>query len=181
MFATGFDAITGPLNRVAISGSGGVRLRDKWRDGPRAYLGLAGAGFPNLFTVTGPGSPSVLSNMVVSIEQHVDWIADYLTYLRERAITVTVPDATAEDRWVEHVGEVASHALYPRAASWYMGANIPGKPRVFIPYAGGVGAYREICDKVAAEGYSGFVHHSAPDRAEGGAAAGVRHGVEVTG
>ncbi|MEW9550578.1 flavin-containing monooxygenase [Nonomuraea sp. NPDC050783] len=157
VYATGYDAMTGPLLAVDITGEGGRSLRDKWRAGPRAYLGLMTAGFPNLFTITGPGSPSVLSNMLVSIEQHVDWIADCLARLRAGGIATIDADPAAEDAWVAHVNEVASYTLYPRADSWYMGANIPGKPRVFMPYAGGVGAYRQKCDQVAADGYEGFV------------------------
>jgi cyclohexanone monooxygenase len=114
------------------------------------------AGFPNMFMITGPGSPSVLSNMMVSIEQHVDWVADCLAYLREHGIAAMEADQAAEDAWVEHGNEVAHRTLYPKAASWYMGANVPGKPRVFMPYIGGVGAYRVKCDEVAANGYEGF-------------------------
>ena len=157
VFATGFDAMTGALTRMGIAGRNGETLVAKWETGPRTYLGLMTAGFPNLFMITGPGSPSVLSNMIVSIEQHVDWIADCLAYLRDRRIDVIEPASAAEDAWVEHVNRVAHMTLYPSAASWYMGANIPGKPRVFMPYIGGVGAYRQKCDEVAAKGYEGFV------------------------
>ncbi len=114
------------------------------------------AGFPNMFMITGPGSPSVLSNMIVSIEQHVDWITDCLGHLTNRQLDCIEPSLSAENAWVEHVNEVAHKTLYPSAASWYMGANIPGKPRVFMPYIGGVGAYRQKCDAVAAAGYEGF-------------------------
>ncbi|APR82987.1 Cyclohexanone monooxygenase [Minicystis rosea] len=162
VFATGFDAMTGALLGMDIRGRGGQLLRDKWAAGPRSYLGLAVSGFPNLFTVTGPGSPSVLSNMVVSIEQHVDWIADCLAHLRARGLDRIEARLEAEDAWVDHVNEVAHYTLYPKAASWYMGANVPGKPRVFMPYVGGVGAYRVKCDAVARAGYDGFVL----DRAE---------------
>lgn len=155
VFATGFDAITGALDAIDISGREGKQLREKWRSGPRSYLGLMSAGFPNLFTVTGPGSPSVLSNVIVSIEQHVDWIADCLEHLRSRNLAVIEPTVSAEDRWVEHVNEVATSTLYPRAASWYMGANIPGKARVFMPYIG-VDKYRQICRDVVSAGYDGF-------------------------
>ena len=113
-------------------------------------------GFPNMFIITGPGSPSVLSNMVVSVEQHVDWIADALVALRARGDRLIEPTLQAQNAWVEHVNAVASRTLLPSASSWYMGANIPGKPRLFMPYAGGVGAYRERCDEVAANGYEGF-------------------------
>jgi cyclohexanone monooxygenase len=115
------------------------------------------AGFPNLFIVTGPGSPSVLSNMIVSIEQHVDWITDAISWMRDRSLDVIEADKDAEEKWVAHVNEVAHGTLYPQANSWYMGANIPGKPRIFMPYIGGVGPYRQICNDVAANGYEGFV------------------------
>jgi cyclohexanone monooxygenase len=156
VYATGFDAMTGALARIAITGTGSETLSDKWRYGPRTYLGLMTAGFPNLFLITGPGSPSVLSNMMTSIEQHVDWVADCLAFLRGRGLIRIEPAAEAEADWVAHVNEVADRTLYPRAASWYMGANIAGKPRVFMPYIGGVGEYRRICDEIAAEGYRGF-------------------------
>ena len=148
--------MTGALLAVDLRGRDGETLRDKWSAGPRNHLGLMPAGFPNLFTITGPGSPSVLSNVIVSIEQHVDWIADCLADMRERGAATIESDRAAEDAWVEHVGAVAAGTLYPRAASWYMGANVPGKPRVFMPYIGGVGAYRQQCDRVAAAGYEGF-------------------------
>jgi cyclohexanone monooxygenase len=156
VFATGFDAMTGALLAVDIRGRDGRALRDTWAEGPRTYLGLTVAGFPNLFAITGPGSPSVLSNMIVSIEQHVDWIADCLAYLRAHDRVAIEATAPAQDRWVAHVNEVGHATLYPLANSWYMGANIPGKPRIFMPYIGGVGAYRQICDEVAAKGYEGF-------------------------
>jgi hypothetical protein len=133
-----------------------VQLIEKWEPGPRTYLGLMTAGFPNLFIITGPGSPSVLSNMIVSIEQHVDWIADCLAYQRDHDIAGIEATQDAEDGWVAHVNEVAHSTLYPQANSWYMGANIPGKPRVFLPYIGGIPAYRAICNDVAAKGYEGF-------------------------
>jgi len=156
VFATGFDAMTGALMAVDIRGRGGQSLRAAWAAGPRSYLGLMVAGFPNLFTVTGPGSPSVLSNMMTSIEQHVEWIAACLGHLRDRHIRLIEPSAETEQRWTDHVREVGDQTLYPRANSWYMGANIPGKPRVFMPYVGGVGAYRTICEGVAEHGYEGF-------------------------
>ncbi|MGW0811240.1 flavin-containing monooxygenase [Nonomuraea sp. NPDC002799] len=157
VYATGYDALTGPLLGIDITGKGGLSLRSKWAAGPRTYLGLMTAGFPNLFTITGPGSPSVLSNMMVSIEQHVDWIAACIARLRAGGVAAIDADPLAEDAWTGHVGEVAALTLFPRANSWYLGANIPGKPRVFLPYAGGVGAYRQKCDQVAADGYPGFV------------------------
>ena len=156
VFATGFDAMTGALAAIDIAGRDGLLLAEAWRDGPRTHLGLMSAGFPNMFFITGPGSPSVLSNMMVSIEQHVDWIAGALGAMAARQAGVIEPTAAAQEEWVRHGMEVANRTLYPRAASWYMGANVPGKPRVFLPYIGGVGVYREICDKVAAEGYPGF-------------------------
>jgi len=156
VFATGFDAMTGALTRMGIVGRNDETLADQWQAGPRTYLGLMTAGFPNMFMITGPGSPSVLSNMIVSIEQHVDWIADCLSHLTNRQLDCIEPTRAAQEAWVEHVNEVAYTTLYPSAASWYMGANIPGKPRVFMPYIGGVGAYRQKCDAVAARGYEGF-------------------------
>src|SRR5215469_8679324 len=155
VFATGFDAMTGALTSIGIEVDG-VTLRQKWEGGPTTYLGLMTAGFPNLFMITGPGSPSVLSNMTVSIEQHVDWIADCLSHLTAEGLDSLEAEAAAEEKWVSHVNEVAYTTLYPQADSWYMGANIPGKPQVFMPYIGGVGAYREICDDIAADGYRGF-------------------------
>jgi cyclohexanone monooxygenase len=156
VFATGFDAMTGPLVAIDIRGNDGQTLWSKWRDGPLTYLGVATAGFPNLFLITAPGSPSVLSNMVVSIEQHVEWIADCISYLSTRGIDEIEATPEAEAEWVEHVNEVANQTLYPLANSWYVGANIPGKARIFMPYVGGVGAYRTKCDEVAAGGYTGF-------------------------
>jgi cyclohexanone monooxygenase len=156
VFATGFDAMTGALLAVDIRGREGISLQEKWAEGPRTYLGLAVAGFPNLFTITGPSSPSVLSNMIVSIEQHVEWITDCIAYLREHDIAELDPTVEAEDGWVEHVEEVGNMTLYPTADSWYMGSNVPGKPRVFMAYIGGVGVYRQRCDDVAANGYEGF-------------------------
>ena len=156
VFATGFDAMTGPLLRVDIRGRGDRPLSDKWSAGPRTYLGIATAGFPNLFILTGPGSPSVLSNMVIAIEQHVDWIADCLSYLGAHGLDAIEATVEAEDAWVDHVNQLANATLFPRANSWYMGANVPGKPRVFLPYVGGFPQYRSTCDDVAAEGYRGF-------------------------
>jgi cyclohexanone monooxygenase len=155
VFATGFDAMTGALLKIDIEADG-QSLRDKWEAGPRTYLGLMTAGFPNMFMITGPGSPSVLSNMMVSIEQHVDWIADCVAYLRSHGLDCIEAIQSAEDAWVEHGNEVANRTLYPLANSWYMGVNIPGKPQVFMPYIGGVGAYRDTCDDIAADGYRGF-------------------------
>ncbi|HEY1971338.1 MAG TPA: NAD(P)/FAD-dependent oxidoreductase [Pseudonocardia sp.] len=157
VFATGFDAMTGALNAIDIRGRDGVALTEKWAQGPRSYLGLAVAGFPNLFTITGPSSPSVLTNMMVSIEQHVDWITDCFVHLRERGQVEVEASLAAEDAWVAHVAEVGDATLYPSADSWYMGANVPGKPRVFMAYIGGADVYRQKCDEVAGADYQGFV------------------------
>ncbi len=160
VFATGFDAMTGTLAKIDIRGRDGLDLKEQWNHGPRTYLGLMSAGFPNMFMITGPGSPSVLSNMVVSIEQHVDWVADCISYLRAHGQQTIEPTYAAQDAWVEHVNTVASYTLFPKAASWYMGANIPGKPRIFMPYAGGVNVYAQKCAEIAANGYTGFVLHA---------------------
>ena len=156
VYATGFDAMTGALVAVDITGREGVTLKRKWADGPVTYLGLSTVGFPNLFMITGPGSPSVLSNMAVSIEQHVDWVADCLADIREKGFDTIEPTPVAEAGWVQHVNDCADITLYPKANSWYMGANVPGKPRVFLPYIGGVDLYRRTCDQVAEKGYLGF-------------------------
>ncbi|WP_193181024.1 flavin-containing monooxygenase [Nisaea sediminum] len=158
VFATGFDAITGPLLRLNITGKNGLALKDAWVAGPKTYLGLQIAGFPNLFTVTGPGSPSVLTNMPVSIEQHVDWITDCIARMREEGKTrIEATEQAAED-WVMETNRAADATLLPLAnSSWYLGANVPGKPRVFMPYAGGLQHYRARCDAVAEAGYEGFV------------------------
>ena len=156
VLATGFDAMTGSVAKIDIRGRNGQTLNQKWAEGPKTYLGLMSSGFPNLFIITGPGSPSVLSNMIVSIEQHVDWITDCIAYMRGRDLDAMEAKQDAEDNWVTHVNEVAHTTLYPQANSWYMGANIPGKPQIFMPYIGGVGAYRQICNDVAAKGYEGF-------------------------
>jgi cation diffusion facilitator CzcD-associated flavoprotein CzcO len=158
VFATGFDAMTGPLLRMDIRGRDGLALKDVWEAGPRNYLGLQIAGFPNLFTITGPGSPSVLCNMPVAIEQHADWIADCIAYLRAKGLERIEARPEAVEKWIAEVNEVANRTLLPLAKhSWYLGANIPGKPRVFMPYAGGMIRYREICESVAARDYEGFV------------------------
>lgn len=153
--ATGFDAMTGALNAIDIHGLHGS-LRQKWADGPRTYLGLMSAGFPNLFTVTGPQSPSVLSNMLTSIEYHVEWISAALVHLRAHGYRRMEADPAAEDNWVNITNDTADLTLLPQAASWYMGANVPGKRRVFLPFVGGVGIYKQICDGVAVAGYHGF-------------------------
>jgi cyclohexanone monooxygenase len=156
VFATGFDAMTGSLFNLNIRGKNGEALKEKWAAGPRTYLGLMSAGFPNLFMITGPGSPSVLSNMTTSIEQHVEWITDCIRYMQEHHFSQLEPEREAEDAWVAHVNEVANQTLYPLANSWYLGANIPGKVRIFMPYVGGVGNYRIKCQEIADKGYKGF-------------------------
>jgi cyclohexanone monooxygenase len=156
VFAIGFDAITGTLRNIDIRGRGGEALKEKWSAGPLTYLGIMVAGFPNLFMITGPASPSVFSNMVVSIEQHVDWIADCLRYVREQRFANVEATREAETAWMAHVNELAASTLFPLANSWYTGANVSGKPRIFMPYIGGVGAYRQKCDEIAANGYEGF-------------------------
>jgi cyclohexanone monooxygenase len=160
VFATGFDALTGALNRIEIKGGDGTVLRDKWMAGPRTYLGVLTAGIENFFMITGPGSPSVLSNMIVSIEQHVDWIAGLIGHMRDTGKRIVTAKQTDEDAWVEEVNAAADRTLHKRAASWYLGANVPGKPRVFMPYSGGVGVYRERCDAIAAAGYPGLAFQS---------------------
>jgi cyclohexanone monooxygenase len=157
VYATGFDAMTGALLALDLRGRSGASLREKWAHGARSYLGLALADFPNLFTINGPGSPSVLTNMIVSIEQHVDWIADCIAYMGNHAFSWVEATPDAEEAWAEHVGRLGEGSLYPRADSWYMGANIPGKPRVLLPYVGGAGRYRVECDRIAANGYEGFL------------------------
>ena len=156
VYATGFDAMTGPLVAVDVTGRDGIALRDKWADGPSTYLGLGTVGFPNFFMVTGPGSPSVLSNMTVSIEQHVEWISDCIDYLRQHGFDTIEPTPVAESGWNQHVQDCGNITLYPTANSWYMGSNVPGKPRVFLPYIGGVDTYRAACDEVVTRGYLGF-------------------------
>jgi cation diffusion facilitator CzcD-associated flavoprotein CzcO/acetyl esterase/lipase len=156
VFATGFDAMTGSLVAVDITGRDGLTLKEKWAAGPSTYLGLTTVGFPNFFTITGPGSPSVLSNMAVSIQQHVEWVTETIAHLRDGGFDTIEPTPTAEAGWDRHVGDYAAITLYPVANSWYMGANVPGKPRVFLPYVGGVDTYRTICDEVVARDYLGF-------------------------
>ncbi len=155
IFATGFDAMTGALLRVDIRGKDGLRLQEAWSAGPRTYLGLGVHGFPNLFTITGPGSPSVLTNMLVSIQQHVEWIADCITHLRDGGLRTIEAELDAQDEWVDFVNTVADITLFPTCNSWYLGANVPGKTRVFMPLPG-FGTYMELCDAVVADGYRGF-------------------------
>ena len=157
VFATGFDGMTGSLLRMDIRGRDDLSLSKAWAAGPRNYLGVQVAGFPNLFTVTGPGSPSVLCNMPVAIEQHVEWITDCIAHMREHDLTRIEPTPEAVESWVAKVNAAADATLLPQAKhSWYLGANIPGKPRVFMPYAGGMAKYRKICAEVAAKDYEGF-------------------------
>ena len=157
VFATGFDAMTGPLLRLGITGRGGLSLREAWAAGPRSHLGLQIPGFPNLFTVTGPGSPSVLCNMPVAIEQHVEWITDCIAHLRAQGIARIEATEDAAESWGVAVNQAAEATLLPQASSsWYLGANVPGKPRAFMPYAGGMAHYRALCAEVAAAGYTGF-------------------------
>ncbi|MFC9600507.1 flavin-containing monooxygenase [Peribacillus butanolivorans] len=158
VFATGYDAMTGPLFKIDIRGKEGVSLKDKWADGTqtRTYLGIANAGFPNMFMITGPESPSVLSNVPVSIEQHVEWIGDCIEYLRENKLETIEANVEAEETWSKNCLELAQSTLFTKVASWYTGANIEDKPRGFPIYTGGVGNYRKICDEVTAKGYEGF-------------------------
>ena len=158
IYATGYDAMTGALNRIDIRGNQGRKLVEKWQEGPRTYLGLQTEGFPNMFTITGPQSPSVLSNVIVAIEQHVEWISDCIKYMNEENHASIEAIKAAEDNWVEHVNQVAEGTMYtaPNCNSWYLGSNIPGKDRIFLPYVGGARTYREKCDDVVAKGYEGF-------------------------
>jgi cation diffusion facilitator CzcD-associated flavoprotein CzcO len=160
VFATGYDAMTGSLLKIDVRGQNGQPLKEKWASGPLTYLGVQVAGFPNMFVITGPGSPSVLTNMPLAIEQHVEWIGDCISYMRERALARVEATEEAEEAWVDHVREVAEMTLFPRANSWYLGANIPGKKRVFMPYVGGFAPYEKRCDEVAANDYEGFVFSS---------------------
>ena len=166
VFATGFDAMTGALMEIDVRNGAGASLGEAWSSGPRTYLGLMVAGFPNLFLITGPQSPGVKTQMILSIEQHVDWIADCLSHLHSRGLNRVEADQPAQDAWVEHVNEVANATLYPLANSWYMGANIPGKTRVFMPYVGGVPAYTRKVNEAVRKGYAGFVLARNEERAD---------------
>jgi cation diffusion facilitator CzcD-associated flavoprotein CzcO len=157
VFATGYDAFTGSFLRMDIRGRDGVRLADHWAQGPTAYLGLGIAGFPNLLTVNGPCSPAVLTNVPATIEHDVEWIADCIAHIEAHHIRSIEPSREAEEAWVQHVADVLEGTLFPLADSWWMGANIPGKPRVFMAYTGGLNAFRERCDQVARAGYEGFI------------------------
>jgi cyclohexanone monooxygenase len=156
VFATGFDAMTGALLDIDLRGTNNAKLKDKWADGPCSNLGLMMAGFPNMFLITGPQSPSVKAQMILACEQHVDWIVDCLTHMKSQNLARIETSQSAEDGWVTHNNEVADGTLYPLANSWYMGANIPGKPHIFMPYVGGFDRYKRTCDDVAANGYEGF-------------------------
>ncbi|UXA04502.1 NAD(P)/FAD-dependent oxidoreductase [Mycobacterium sp. SMC-2] len=158
IFATGFDALTGALTRIDPRGPGGVRLSDIWADGPLTFLGLMVPGLPNMFTISGPGSPSVLANMVLHAEVQVDWVIELVLTARRLGVTEVEPRRDAAEAWTDHVAEAAEQTLFPKAASsWYLGANIEGKKRVFMPYAGGFGTYRRYCDDVARRHYAGLV------------------------
>jgi cyclohexanone monooxygenase len=156
IFATGFDAVTGSILRINPQGRDGKKLSVKWSNGASAYLGLMTHSYPNLFFVNGPGSPSVVGNCITNIEQHVEWISDCLVELRSRGKKIIEAEEAAENQWVRHVGELADKTLMPLSNSWWIGANIPGKPRVFLAYLGGAGKYRKICSEVAADKYAGF-------------------------
>ncbi len=157
IFATGFDAITGSILRMNICGKRGVSLAECWKAGPQTYLGLQVFGFPNLFFITGPGSPSVLTNMPQSIDQNVSWITSCLSYMKSKKISTIEANKKAMDEWMEHVRDTAAKTLFLKADhSWYLGANVSEKPKVFMPYAGGLNSYRKICDKIAQNNYEGF-------------------------
>ena len=158
VFATGFDAMTGAIKALHLRGRGGRTLDQVWADGPHSYLGISVAGFPNFFTITGPQSPSVLTNMPVSIEQHVEWVTDCINTMRETGKTTIEATPEAQEEWVAHVNEIVNQTLMTGANSWYMGANIPNKPRAFLPYLGpqGIGGYTRQCAEIAAAGYTGF-------------------------
>jgi len=156
VFATGYDAMTGPLMNIDVRGRGGVRIAETWEHGPATYLGLGVHGYPNLFIVAGPGSPSVRVNVIAAIEQHVDWIGDCIAHLEAQGIATIEPTAEAQDGWVRHVADLADATLFGGSSSWYSGSNIDGKPRVFAPYVGGMPAYIAECDAVVAAGYAGF-------------------------
>ena len=164
VFATGFDAMTGALKEIDIRTTDGRSLTHDWEAGPYTMLGIMCAGFPNMFMITGPGSPGVKSQMILSCEQHVNWIADCVQYMDEHGKAAIEPTEESQYDWTMHVKHVADQTLYPKAASWYMGANIPGKPRVFMPYVGGVQVYKQKIEGVAAKGYEGFTFTPAAER-----------------
>ena len=161
--ATGFAAMTGSFDKISITGRNGLTLSEKWRAGPRAYLGIASVGFPNLFMITGPGSPSVLASMIQAIEQHVDWLADCMGHMRDVGAASIEPILEDEDAWIEHVNDVSTVSLRSTCSSWYVGANIPGRPRVFMPYIGGFPVYVQKCNEVMSNGFDGFILHGAKD------------------
>lgn len=172
VFATGFDAMTGALREIDLRADTGAEITSKWADGPHTYMGLMMAGFPNLFMVTGPQSPGVKSQMILSIEQHVNFIAGCLGHMQREGHERIDADQESEDRWVQYNNEVAQATLYPKANSWYMGSNIPGKPRIFMPYVGGVHTYNQLCNEVVAKGYEGFTfsrHVAVPSKSPLGA------------
>ena len=157
VFATGYDAMTGPLLNMNITGKKNLKLHDVWKNGPKSFLGIQIPGFPNLFTVTGPGSPSVLTNMPMAIEQHVEWITDCISFMNQKKYSMIEADQKSSKEWGLEVNEVANKTLLPTVKhSWYLGANIPGKPKVFMPYAGGLPRYTEVCNKIKNENYKGF-------------------------
>jgi cation diffusion facilitator CzcD-associated flavoprotein CzcO len=156
VLATGFDAMTGALAKMDIVGRGGRTLAERWADGPRTYLGLGIDGFPNLFPVSGPGSPAVLANMVLHAEAHVNWIADAVDYLDRHDLTAIEATADAVEQWSAELARRAEATLFPKADSWYLGANVPGKPRTFMLFIGGFAVYLGMCNEVAAAGYKGF-------------------------
>ena len=162
--ATGFAAMTGSFDKIQITGRDGLTLKDKWSAGPRTYLGLSSNGFPNLFMITGPGSPSVLASMIQAIEQHVDWIADCISHMRDIGASTIEAKVHSENDWVDHVNEVSQISLRSTCSSWYVGANIPGRPRVFMPYIGGFPIYVDKCNRIMMGGYEGFVMQAPRNR-----------------
>jgi cation diffusion facilitator CzcD-associated flavoprotein CzcO len=159
IYATGFDAMTGALSRIDIRGRDGLSLAEFWAgEGPLSYLGLAVAGFPNLFTIQGPGSPSAATNFVAALEQHVEWICDCIEYLRVNGIRTIEALATAQQEWIDHATSLvaATVLVHPSCNSWYNGGNVPGKKRMYMGYTGGIPEYRRRCDEIAAAGYTGF-------------------------
>jgi len=166
VYATGFDALTGAVCRVDVRGIDGVGINDKWRDGPLNFLGLTVSGFPNFYMITGPGSPSVLANMLPAIEQHVDYITDLVKHMRDTGAQVVMPTEAAEREWTDMNTAMGNMTLFPKANSWYMGANVPGKPRMILPFMGGFKTYIDMCDEVAANGYTGLIFGSAGEEME---------------
>ena len=164
--ATGFAAMTGSFDRIDIRGRNGLTLKEKWAGGARTYLGLSTVGFPNFFMITGPGSPSVLAQMIQSIEQHADWMADCIAHMSDIGAETIEPTLEAEDAWVDHVNEVSEISLRSTCSSWYVGANIPGTPRVFMPYIGGFPVYVQKCNDVMTNGYEGFKINGDTPKAE---------------